>query len=66
VEDEEWIPPLLTITSKRNIKWAHKHFNQPTLKLDDVEQNNIILELKSPLQYFSEYFDDDVFEKISY
>jgi len=40
VQDEEWIPPPLTITSKRNIKWAQKPFNQPTLKLDDVEQNN--------------------------
>jgi len=45
--DEEWVPPPLTITSKRNIRWAQKPFNQPTLKLDDVEQNNIILEIKS-------------------
>lgn len=66
VQDEEWIPPPLTITSKRNIKWAQKPFNQPTLKLDDVEQNNNILELKLPLQYFSEYFDDDVFENMAY
>ncbi|CAI6355190.1 unnamed protein product [Macrosiphum euphorbiae] len=66
VQDEEWIPPPLTITSKRNIKWAQKPFNQPTIKLDDLEQNNNILELKSPLQYFSEYFDDDVFENMAY
>ncbi|KAL4125830.1 hypothetical protein QTP88_010070 [Uroleucon formosanum] len=66
VQDKEWVPPPLTITSKRNIRCAQKSFNQPTLKLDDVEQNNITLELKSPLQYFSEYFDDDVFEKMAY
>ncbi|KAF0747096.1 piggyBac transposable element-derived protein 3-like [Aphis craccivora] len=66
VQDEEWVPPPLTITSKSNIRWVQKPFKQPTLELDDVEQNNIILELKSPLQYFSEYFDDDVFENMAY
>jgi hypothetical protein len=68
LQNKEWVPPALTIASKRNIKWTQKPFNQLTLKLDEVEQHNIILELKSPLQYFSEYFDDDVFEKngISY
>lgn len=66
VQEEEWVPPPLTLTNKCNIKWAQKPFNQPSITLDDLESSNIITELKSPLQYFSEYFDGTVFEKMSY
>jgi len=64
VQDDEWVPLPLTITNKRNIKWAQKPFNQPSLNLDVLEPSYTIIELKSPSQYFAEYFDNNVFEKL--
>lgn len=63
--DIEEVEPDFINTNKRDIHWVQKPFEPPTINLEDIESEYIDT-LKTPIQYFSEYFGDDIFVKIAF
>jgi len=53
-------------TKKCDIRWARKPFAQPRLHLENLDQPIYPILLRSPLEYFSEYFNNDIFEKMAF
>lgn len=62
---EEDDDSIIIQTNKKDIKWVSMPFNPPILKLDSLDDTVPSL-IKTPLQYFLEYFDENYFEQISY
>lgn len=60
VDQSSHLPP------KRKIQWLQKPFNQPILNLNELDEPECIEKLKSPLEYFSEYFGNEMFEKMAF
>lgn len=54
------------VTEKKYIKWDRVPFCPPELKLKDLEERNYPPEMPSITDYFYEYLNDDIFEKIVY
>lgn len=63
--DIEEVEPDFINTNKRDIHWVQKPFEPPTINLEDIESEYIDT-LKIPIQYFSDYFEDDIFVKIAF
>ncbi|XP_026805825.1 piggyBac transposable element-derived protein 1-like [Rhopalosiphum maidis] len=53
-------------TKKCDVRWARKPFAQPRLHLENLDQPVYPILLRSPLEYFSEYFNNDIFEKMAF
>lgn len=62
---EEDDDSIIIQTNKKDIKWVSLPFNPPILKLDSLDDTVPSL-IKTPMQYFLEYFDKNYFEQISY
>jgi hypothetical protein len=54
-------------TKKCDVRWARKPFAQPRLHLENLDKPIYYpILLRSPLEYFSEYFNNDIFEKMAF
>lgn len=52
-------------TNKNVIKWVRMPFSPPILKLNSLD-DTVPSRIKSPLQYFLDYFNENDFDQISY
>lgn len=52
--------------TEKKIKWDRVPFCPPELKLKDLEERNYPPEMPSITDYFYEYLNDDIFEKMVY
>lgn len=72
-DQEEFIDPEnissninYNISDKKNIKWDRVPFHPPDLKLKDLEEINYPPEMPSISDYFYQYLDENLIEKMVY
>jgi hypothetical protein len=65
IEPTVMVEPDFNPTDKRVIRWVQKPSKPPIINLENID-NEYVNAIKTPIQYFSEYFRDVIFTKISF